>query len=569
VFGKPINLGIATGAGLVVLDYDPARDDVGAARSFLDSLPATRIARTGGGGEHRYFHTAGVIGNSVDKLAIGLDVRGEGGLVVAPPSIHASGRRYEWVDFGAPIADLPSWVVDRLADARGRAPRAVTAAAPLPAAREARRRAAYADGALSDASAKIRGAPEGSRNDTLNREAHAIGRLVAAGVIDEARTRAELGAAAVDTGLHSTEVDATLDSALASASKSPRGLPPASSQAGAQAAAHTTTSSGVLWTTIDATQIGQPLPPVAWLVEALGFAAGAPALVAGSQFSAKSMVMLDLVLAVASAAEWLGFRLRAGRALYVDVEAGPKSVSRRLQRLARGRGIDLVTLGDALHLASMPTPPLDGRATEDDFVRALDGFDLVVIDTLAAAARADDENAATMRRPLDRLARASMRTGTTIVLVHHAKKPDERVRASAALIRGSSAIVDASGSVLLFVGEDGGAPRVSHLKNREGGTLIRPFTVCVDDVSSDEDPKWGLRVRVQDESRATTTAVAGGNLEARILSAVAGGVSTANDLIKKLACNRKALFATVRDLEKSGRLMRDEHGRLNTGGRSR
>jgi hypothetical protein len=90
-------VGVATGAGLVVLDVD---GDAGA-ESLHElerqhgELPSTVSAVTGGGGAHHYFASR-AIRNSAGKLGPGLDVRGEGGYVVAPPSLHPNGRRYEW-----------------------------------------------------------------------------------------------------------------------------------------------------------------------------------------------------------------------------------------------------------------------------------------------------------------------------------------------------------------------------------------------------------------------------------------------------------------------------------------
>ena len=96
------NVGIVTGRinRLVVLDVDPAK---GGDQALTDlehehgALPKTVSVRTGGGGQHFYFQHPGVpIPNCAGKLGPGLDVRGEGGYVVAPPSIHLSGKPYEW-----------------------------------------------------------------------------------------------------------------------------------------------------------------------------------------------------------------------------------------------------------------------------------------------------------------------------------------------------------------------------------------------------------------------------------------------------------------------------------------
>ena len=50
--------------------------------------------------------------SSVSKIAPGIDVRGDGGYVLAPPSIHPTGRRYEWsVDCASSLAEAPAWLL--------------------------------------------------------------------------------------------------------------------------------------------------------------------------------------------------------------------------------------------------------------------------------------------------------------------------------------------------------------------------------------------------------------------------------------------------------------------------
>ncbi len=75
-------------------------------------LPETAKARTGGGGTHVFFaYPAGdEVRSSAGKLGPGLDVRGEGGYVVVPPS-RTQGA-YEWLD-RSPLAE-PAWLLGRL-----------------------------------------------------------------------------------------------------------------------------------------------------------------------------------------------------------------------------------------------------------------------------------------------------------------------------------------------------------------------------------------------------------------------------------------------------------------------
>ncbi len=99
------NVGIATGSasqGLVVidLDVDPDKGEDGY-ETLRDwerehgELPETVTAITGRGGYHLYYQTNTPIANSVNS-DLGVDVRGDGGFVVAPPSVHPNGKRYEW-----------------------------------------------------------------------------------------------------------------------------------------------------------------------------------------------------------------------------------------------------------------------------------------------------------------------------------------------------------------------------------------------------------------------------------------------------------------------------------------
>jgi hypothetical protein len=116
------NIGLPTGkkSGIVVLDVDV---DDGGLESLAKlegegaPLPKTARTRTGRGGIHVFFRYPGSteIRNSAGLLGPGLDVRGEGGYVVVPPS-RTQGP-YEWVD-RSPLAEA-SWLIDRLTERDG------------------------------------------------------------------------------------------------------------------------------------------------------------------------------------------------------------------------------------------------------------------------------------------------------------------------------------------------------------------------------------------------------------------------------------------------------------------
>ena len=75
-------------------------------------LPATRIALTPNRGKHSYFNWSTLQITNSTGVVPGVDVRGEGGYVVLPPSRLVDGRQYEWQDPNSPIADAPQWLLD-------------------------------------------------------------------------------------------------------------------------------------------------------------------------------------------------------------------------------------------------------------------------------------------------------------------------------------------------------------------------------------------------------------------------------------------------------------------------
>ena len=107
-------LACSSGSGVWVLDFDGevGRTSLRALIAQYSQLPATLSAQTSNGG-HLYYRWpySTYIHNSAGKLGAGLDVRGDGGYVVVPPSVHPSGRLYEWSNATAPVADAPEWLL--------------------------------------------------------------------------------------------------------------------------------------------------------------------------------------------------------------------------------------------------------------------------------------------------------------------------------------------------------------------------------------------------------------------------------------------------------------------------
>lgn len=115
------NIGIDTGkSGLLVLDADAYKDAYAGASLLSETDEQTPTVLTGGGGQHLYYRLppGKAWGNATGTLPAGIDIRGAGGFVVAPGSLHASGRLYAWeLDYSIddlPLADAPTWLADIL-----------------------------------------------------------------------------------------------------------------------------------------------------------------------------------------------------------------------------------------------------------------------------------------------------------------------------------------------------------------------------------------------------------------------------------------------------------------------
>jgi hypothetical protein len=121
------NIGVATGraSGVWVLDVDghEGRETMRRLEAEHGPLPPTVEVITGNG---RHLYWKWPDGFDIRNFQVrndlpGLDVRGEGGYVLAPPSIHPSGRAYAWsVDSASQFAVAPDWLTQIVTERSGR-----------------------------------------------------------------------------------------------------------------------------------------------------------------------------------------------------------------------------------------------------------------------------------------------------------------------------------------------------------------------------------------------------------------------------------------------------------------
>jgi hypothetical protein len=171
------NVGILTGvvSGLWVLDIDPGNGGMVALSGLVAAygrLPETYVVRTPSGGLHYYFLLPADFeprnaqhGRRAGRLPVGIDVRGRGGQVVAPPSTRVDGRYVLEQDF--PLSPAPEWLLDMLRPVEQPAapPVAASAAAIISAAAVNHLWDGWVRKVFTEELARLAGAQQGARDE--------------------------------------------------------------------------------------------------------------------------------------------------------------------------------------------------------------------------------------------------------------------------------------------------------------------------------------------------------------------------------------------------------------------
>jgi hypothetical protein len=461
-------VGIVTGpvSGCFVIDVDAGPGKVGGEtihdlQMKFDDLPETLTVKTGGGGVHYFFkHPGFPIKTGKSILGEDVDIRGDGGFVVAPPTVHSSGLPYQFVDPDAPVADAPDWLLELLRSAppppssppsSPSSPSSVPALAHDSFGRIIDGREDYmtrlVHGAIME-ELETRGAgtinPEELFSrcwDTYSAHAAARGESLEADGRGETLLRAKIAYAIRRVG----------DGALVSRVDPPPG--PGERDI------------------FDLDQFGLrdfqgPAPPMEWLVEG-AIPLGIPFMLAAQGGAGKTFLALDLCFRVGIHNPFkrdhiMGGRVCAeGTCVFLTAEDSTASIHRRIEGLDwrglraqasvqdRIRIVPAVDHGGARSLMTQLNGDL---VATDAFLRLRDslsriaGLRLLVIDPLNAWINAPiNEDPQAGQKMWKAFATLASELGITVMVIHHTKKHRGKIETlsqARELIQGTSAVVN-------------------------------------------------------------------------------------------------------------------------------
>lgn len=380
------NLGIVTGfiSGLGVVDVDGPEGQ----QSFAGlQLSSPTIVLTGKGKQFYFKHPGGNLCNAVRKYP-GIDIRGDGGYVVAPPSIHPNGKRYQWSGAGnvALNSHLPIFPM-----ALFTATNALSGCLPT-----GTKSAGWVAEALKEMT-------NGNIDDTLFK--------VCARLRADGYTQAD---ATAFLSPHADRAGATpghLADKIANVWKRYSPNPKQTEQSAESIASFM-----------------EALTPVEWICAPI-IAKGSLGFVAGLPETDKTWILIDLALECALPRglmrKWLGlFPVDHARVLFIDQERFKGETQRRFKAVMAEKGIAAADLKDNLFIRCGTTTRLDLEPSYQAFHRELLEIkpDLVIIDSWAAFQTCDENSRQGVQVVLERIKALRTEIGCTFLFIDHESK---------------------------------------------------------------------------------------------------------------------------------------------------
>lgn len=388
---KDANIGVVTGSrsGIVVLDVDPrngGHETLEQLIAGIGELPPSLRVRTGGEGQHLIFsNPSHQIEQGSNKLGPGIDVKGDGGYVVAPPSLHQSGKQYKWIGnpSATPLAELPQAVIERIG--RVAKPKNVT-----PSSTEALIPKGERDNRLCAIASKFY--HQGYSEDFV---------LAMLSGINERLCEQPEGDRITEDDLHRIITSAKRY-------KSPQ-------------------EDFQLCRLSDLRELPEP----EWQIPNL-FQENSVIMIYGPSGVGKTFATIDMACSLAYDGKWYTGSGKPGSVVYVAGESG-RGIVKRVDAWRSSRGItkDL----DRLIVNNGPVD-LGNSDTIERFIKVIEKFSpsLVVFDTLARCTPGKDENSSgVMGNIIKQLDRVKTELKTSVAIVHHTGKSGDQERGSSAL----------------------------------------------------------------------------------------------------------------------------------------
>lgn len=468
------NVGIPTGttSGFDVLDIDPRHGGDESLKELIRSngpLPETVEALTGGGGRHLLFKHEEGIRNSAGQLP-GLDIRGDGGYIAAPPSIHENGQKYAW-ELSSRIgevemAEWPLWLLEALQAGKGKTEECALGIEEH--------------------------IPEGQRNTALasfagtlrNRGLDKAEMLHCLQGMNESRCRPPLP----DEELRhiSTSFEQYAPGSLLPTVSSPDVSPTrinGDSSTVASVASNLVAAplggqrqqQGYTRQTMD--DLRRAYRPTEWLIDKIVPVPGT-VLIAGVPGIGKTWLVLSAAIAVAMGRPWLShFKSRQGAVLLVLEEEDSSSVVERMSLLYGGMGLSQEQ-GDKLPIEFFIQQGVSLLASDGSLTPELRRHieevqpTLIGMDPFRRLHGSDENDSGAMSHLFSKLRGVTQLTSTpcSLLLVHHLRK---RTLTDSGLdrVRGSSDIGASVDSVLEIDGEFDNMLKLRHAKSKRGPTL--------------------------------------------------------------------------------------------------
>lgn len=466
------NIGIATGSvsGIYVVDIDNKRsvevspgilisegeNSIREQSLILGDLPETLTSLTGSGGTHLIFQyplapwsDTAMWGNRGGILS-SVDIRGDGGYIVVPPSLHLSGNRYLWKDSTQQPTALPKPWIDFLA-----APSTTLSLSDFgePSSNFTVRQGEGQHEFLFKMASRLRGQ-------------HGLEHLALLGAIKE------YDQTYLDPPLATTDPN-YLDHVVKQAMKYEAGIPPKPVDTD--------------WPDLDEGLsraesfidfMNHEPPQFKQLVSGI-LNSGECMVIGGQPNIGKSWIIMDMMLGIAEGGRFANhFGCSQGPVLFIDEEGSRRGNWERFQMLLSGRTrssteVPLFTkVGSGIRIDSKKGHATISRLLEEHRPSA------VFLDSLVRMHGGDESNNRSMASFFEIVKRLMLAYETSFVFTHHVPKPPAQGRQNPVfMLRGASDIQGFPDSVIVVQpGQDSGEVQVTHTKNRNG-VKLDPFYI--------------------------------------------------------------------------------------------